>query len=272
MNAEIQSYSVEHNPPIAVHFIYDYPTPSIEIVSRMISQTPGTCLEEIRLEQPPQSWQEFAAIVDNGFSVFSFVTAPMLNAVSKMATEFESLNAVVIVDSAFVPDDLENNLCEEIPTIHISSAARSPNELQEIFEYISDRIQKVQAGPRPFLSDTQMHSNGRVFYKGGAELLNNVDSSDIILNKKGTKGTLSFYGKKIGLTKRERQIMEMLMDHPNEPVSKEQILVALFGSSTVKDDQLIEVYIRRLREKLEDDPSKPRFLHTKRGWGYQLTL
>lgn len=81
--------------------------------------------------------------------------------------------------------------------------------------------------------------------------------------------TLSKNGKPVELTQMEYQIVAYLFSHAGEPQTREAILRCAWGEGFVSDDKVVDVNIRRLRVKLEEDPSEPRHLLTVWGKGYQ---
>ena len=60
------------------------------------------------------------------------------------------------------------------------------------------------------------------------------------------------------------------MKHPNRVYSREQLLNQVWGYEYTGEYRTVDVHIRRLREKLEADPSHPKYLKTVRGLGYRL--
>ena len=81
--------------------------------------------------------------------------------------------------------------------------------------------------------------------------------------------TLLKNGKPVELTQMEYQIVAYLFSHAGEPQTREAILRCAWGEGFVGDDKVVDVNIRRLRVKLEEDPSEPRHLLTVWGKGYQ---
>ena len=81
--------------------------------------------------------------------------------------------------------------------------------------------------------------------------------------------TLSRNGKNIELTQVEFQIMEYFFSNPDVPLKRESILVHVWGQSYFGEEKIVDVNIRRLRMKIEDDPSFPRYLVTVWGQGYK---
>lgn len=77
---------------------------------------------------------------------------------------------------------------------------------------------------------------------------------------------------KILLTAKEYKLLLTFLKHPNELLSKDFILNEIFDDEGVfVEDNTLSVYIKRLREKIEDNPSKPEYIITKRGLGYIWT-
>ena len=83
--------------------------------------------------------------------------------------------------------------------------------------------------------------------------------------------TLKLYkdGAEVPLSAKESAIMKLFLDNPNRVFSKSSLYDLIWGSANV-DDSAIVVYINRLRNKIEDDPSRPRHIQTMRGLGYRF--
>jgi len=75
-------------------------------------------------------------------------------------------------------------------------------------------------------------------------------------------------GKEINLTVKEFDMLEMLMSSPKKVFSREILLSSIWGYEHSGDARTVDVHIRRLREKIEADPSEPKYIHTKWGVGY----
>lgn len=76
------------------------------------------------------------------------------------------------------------------------------------------------------------------------------------------------HGKEINLTAKEFDVLELLVFHPNKVYSRENLLNIVWGYEYPGDVRTVDVHIRRLREKIEDNPSDPKYVHTKWGVGY----
>ncbi len=75
----------------------------------------------------------------------------------------------------------------------------------------------------------------------------------------------------INLTSKENAIMKLFLDNVNHIFSKDMIYDLIWGEGVI-DENAIMVYINRLRQKIEDDPSHPKFIRNVRGIGYKFVV
>jgi DNA-binding response OmpR family regulator len=73
------------------------------------------------------------------------------------------------------------------------------------------------------------------------------------------------------LTVKEFDILKLFMSNPRRVFTKAQVFNAVWGEDCLNDENIIMVHIRRLREKIEADPSNPRYIQTIWGIGYKLS-
>jgi DNA-binding response OmpR family regulator len=74
----------------------------------------------------------------------------------------------------------------------------------------------------------------------------------------------------VELTFSEFELLEAMMERPGQLFSREELLRAIWGDSAYRDPRGIDVHVRHLREKLEEQPERPQLLLTVRGVGYRL--
>jgi len=74
--------------------------------------------------------------------------------------------------------------------------------------------------------------------------------------------------REINLTAKEFDVLELLVFNPNKVYSRENLLNIVWGYEYPGDVRTVDVHIRRLREKIESNPSEPKYVHTKWGVGY----
>ncbi len=77
-------------------------------------------------------------------------------------------------------------------------------------------------------------------------------------------------GVPINLTYREFVLLQFFLKNPGQVFSRENLLDKVWGYDYIGDERTVDVTIRRLREKIEDDPATPYFIRTRRGLGYYL--
>ena len=75
-------------------------------------------------------------------------------------------------------------------------------------------------------------------------------------------------GREINLTGREFELLELLVKNENKVYSREKLLETVWGKDYPGDVRTVDVHVRRLREKIESNPSEPKYVHTKWGVGY----
>ena len=100
------------------------------------------------------------------------------------------------------------------------------------------------------------------------DVLPTIELGDLVITPPAREVRLR--GERIKLTPKEYDLLEHLAHRTGEPVSREEILKCVWGEQEYIDPRTLDVHIRWLREKLEDDPSQPERLLTIRGRGYVL--
>ena len=95
-----------------------------------------------------------------------------------------------------------------------------------------------------------------------------LSAGDIVLNDDTHE--IMVRNTPVNLSPNEYDLLRYFLQHPNEAVSKETLLQAIWGYDTDEDANLVRVTVRRLRSKIEEVPSKPTYLQTVRGFGYKF--
>ncbi len=94
-----------------------------------------------------------------------------------------------------------------------------------------------------------------------------LESGPFVLNLKSR--TITKNGELIDLTQVEYQILEYFLNNKNTALDRASILTHIWGESYYGDDKIVDVNIRRIRMKIEDEPSNPRYIITIWGYGYK---
>ncbi len=93
-----------------------------------------------------------------------------------------------------------------------------------------------------------------------------IERGDMKIDREGRRVYIE--DKEINLTAKEFDVLELLILNPNKVYSREKLLTLVWGEDYPGDVRTVDVHIRRLREKIEKNPSEPRYVHTKWGVGY----
>lgn len=101
---------------------------------------------------------------------------------------------------------------------------------------------------------------------GGTSPQNTIVSGDLVINVE--RYEVQKRGKIIDITLREFELLKFLAMQPEKIFSRENLLENVWGYEYYGDVRTVDVTVRRLREKIEDDPGMPHYIITKRGVGY----
>ncbi|HKD75979.1 MAG TPA: response regulator transcription factor [Ktedonobacterales bacterium] len=136
---------------------------------------------------------------------------------------------------------------------------------------IDDRVAGLEAGaddyvPKPFVFKELLARVRAVLRRQGKNLDRLLAFGDIALDRETRVVTRG--DRQIDLTPREYDLLELFLLHPRQVLTRGAILARIWGYDFEGDDNVLEVFIRHLREKLDDYP--PRLIQTVRGVGYVL--
>ncbi|MBP5281879.1 MAG: response regulator transcription factor [Lachnospiraceae bacterium] len=93
-----------------------------------------------------------------------------------------------------------------------------------------------------------------------------LEIGDVRLDCEGRRAYIC--NKEIGLTAKEFEVLELLMLNPGKVYGRENLLKLIWGADYPGDVRTVDVHVRRLREKIEENPSDPHYVRTKWGVGY----
>lgn len=95
-----------------------------------------------------------------------------------------------------------------------------------------------------------------------------VAASGLVVDEERRQVTLD--GRRLDLTFTEFELLATLAKNPGRAFSRDELLSRIWGQDFYGDARTVDVHIRHLREKLEEDPAAPRFIETVRGVGYRF--
>ena len=127
-----------------------------------------------------------------------------------------------------------------------------PFDSKELVARVKAVLRRYQAVPAPAPSSTQQGEY--------------VEYPDLIVNL--TNYSVIYNGHSVEMPPKELELLYFLASSPNQVFTREQLLDHIWGYEYIGDTRTVDVHIRRLREKIEANPSEPRYVHTKWGVGY----
>jgi DNA-binding response OmpR family regulator len=97
-----------------------------------------------------------------------------------------------------------------------------------------------------------------------------IEAGDMKVDCDGRRVFIS--GKEINLTAKEFDIIELLVKNPGKVYGRDALLKLVWGEDYPGDARTVDVHVRRLREKIEENPSDPKYVHTRWGVGYYYNV
>ena len=136
---------------------------------------------------------------------------------------------------------------------------------------VDDRVACLEAGAddyflKPYRSDEFLRLV-KLYLQPDTQTSEKLRFGDLVLDLATRRAIRN--GREIDLTMKEFELLKYLMEHPREVLTREQILENVWGYDFVGESNVIEVYVRYLRLKIEDEGEK-RLIQTVRGVGYVL--
>ncbi len=98
------------------------------------------------------------------------------------------------------------------------------------------------------------------------ERVNTIQDGDLRLDCESRR--LFIQDREVNLTGKEFELLELLVRNPNKVYGREKLLDLVWGVDYPGDVRTVDVHVRRMREKIEKNPSEPKYIHTKWGVGY----
>jgi DNA-binding response OmpR family regulator len=121
---------------------------------------------------------------------------------------------------------------------------------------------------RELLARVRAALRRRQLDRGTEAAHNRLVAGDLVLDQTARKASRG--GRPVDLTQREFDLLRTLMEHSGEALQRQDLLDEVWGVEWIGDVRTLDVHIRWLREKVEDDPSTPRYIQTVRGYGYRF--
>ncbi len=159
--------------------------------------------------------------------------------------------------------------------LDVAKRLRSASDIAILMLTARDEVDERVAGldtgaddyiTKPFAFKELMARVRAVLRRKGKSLDRLLTFQDVSLDRETRIVTRGDHA--VELTPREFELLELFLMHPRQVLTRDAILARIWGYDYVGDDNVIEVFVRHLREKLDDNP--PRLIQTVRGIGYVL--
>src|SRR5271157_1228618 len=134
----------------------------------------------------------------------------------------------------------------------------------------TDRIVGLELGANDYIVKPffirELIARIKIHFRGQPPATKILRSGDLELDRARCRVHLA--GGEVTLTATEFRLLEFLMSRPGVVFSREQLLNAVWGQDRAITDRAVDVYVLRLRQKVEQDPAAPILIHSVRGFGY----
>jgi DNA-binding response OmpR family regulator len=136
----------------------------------------------------------------------------------------------------------------------------------------TDRIVGLELGANDYIVKPffirELIARVKIQFRGKTAVNRVLKAGGLELDRNSCEARLS--GNVLTLTATEFRLLEFLMSRPGVVFSREQLLDAVWGHDRAVTDRTVDVYILRLRQKIETDPATPAFIRSVRGFGYSF--
>ncbi len=176
----------------------------------------------------------------------------------------------LIILDIMLPDSDGLDICKgirarpelaHIPVIFLTARASETDRIVGLELGASDYIVK------PFFV-RELIARIKIQFRQQAQPVRALKAGPLELDRTSCRVTLR--GENLSLTATEFRLLEFLMSRPGVVYSREQLLDAVWGQDRAVTDRTVDVYILRLRQKIETDAAAPAFIRSVRGFGYSF--
>ncbi len=190
----------------------------------------------------------------------------------------QRLNPALIILDIMLPDLDGLEVCNRLRANPITHTI--PILMLTAKDDVRDRVTGLQTGAddylaKPFDFEELVARIRAILRRAGRVQSENDESNEQLVTFEDLQINTATHevtrgGRQIELTSTEYNLLLLFMNHPRQVLDRQTILNRVWGYDFMGETNIIEVYVRYLREKIEDTPSTPRLIQTIRGSGYIL--
>jgi two-component system response regulator RegX3 len=186
---------------------------------------------------------------------------------------FESSGPEIILLDLMLPKMDGNQVCKQI-----RQSSNVPIIMLTAKDSEIDKIVGLEIGADDYV--TKPYSTRELLARINAVLRRQVEppiTADSILiagelRLDSDRHVVTLNGNPLTLPLKEFELLELLMENINRVLTRGQIIDRVWGSNYFGDTKTLDVHIKRLRSKVEEDPARPKYIQTVRGLGYKLEV
>ncbi|GAB2970472.1 response regulator transcription factor [Actinotalea caeni] len=202
-----------------------------------------------------------------GFEVIAVATGPAALEV------FESRGADLVLLDLMLPGMSGVEVCRalrqrsNVPVIMVTAKDSEIDKVVGLELGADDYVTK------PY-SFRELLARVRAVLRRGGDATDLADGTEVLevgaIRMDTDRHVVTVGGEEVALPLREFELLEMFLRNPDRVLTRGQLIDRVWGSNYVGDTKTLDVHVKRIRAKIEPDPSEPRVLVTVRGLGYKL--
>jgi two-component system response regulator RegX3 len=186
---------------------------------------------------------------------------------------YEKSGADIILLDLMLPKVDGNQVCK-----HIRQSSNVPIIMLTAKDSEIDKIVGLEIGADDYItkpySTRELLARIKAVLRRQAEPPVNIESVLVAgeLRLDSDRHVVTLNGNPLTLPLKEFELLERLMENVNRVLTRGQIIDRVWGSNYFGDTKTLDVHIKRLRSKVEEDPARPKYIQTVRGLGYKLEV
>lgn len=192
---------------------------------------------------------------------------------AKALKVFDSLGADIILLDLMLPELSGNEVCRII-----RQSSQVPIIMLTAKDSEIDKVVGLEIGADDYV--TKPYSTRELLARMKAVLRRNLDPSAPVSGMLNAgpvqmdveRHVVTVNGSKVSLPLKEFELLELLLENVNRVLTRGQIIDRVWGSNYFGDTKTLDVHIKRIRSKIEEDPARPVHLMTVRGLGYKFEV
>ena len=157
----------------------------------------------------------------------------------------------------------------DIPILMVTARQEDIDKIRGLGLGADDYIEKPFS-PGVLVARVKAHLSRYARLTGAAHTTHEITLGGLTVNTASHRVTVD--GREVELKNREYELLLFLMRNPDTVFSREALYEHIWGMEAMGDNATVAVHINRLREKIEQDPSSPRYIQTVWGAGYRLKV